>query len=99
MTRLLTIYAIGLVGYCFFTHLGFSMGKNRLHLIESIKQQQHEFLLKFAAALPVLPLFLPVAFCMYITTLDTLLWLNRVSLNLPFLADLYGPNMEILKFN
>lgn len=56
-------------------------------------------LLKKLMKMAILLFLIPIAFvCAYLVILDSMLWLNReLGLGLPFLAGMYGPNMEILR--
>ncbi|MCM1140883.1 MAG: hypothetical protein NC453_20120 [Muribaculum sp.] len=84
------IYAIGIIGYCGFTYLGWRMWLNRTIWLDSVN---------WKITVPIGLIALPILFvCMYMTSLDALLWANReMSLNIACLADMYGPANEILR--
>lgn len=87
---LFVIYAIGIIGYCGFTYIGWEMWLNRTVWFDTINW-------KFAV--PVGLITLPIVLvCMYLTSLDALLCINReLSLDIPCLAEMYGASNEILR--
>ncbi len=87
---LIAIYAIGILSDGLFAYLGLRLLKDReLHLAS----------VNWKIALPVALVAMPViGICMYLTTLDATLWLNReFGLGITGLADMYGPDGEILR--
>lgn len=87
---LFIVYLFGIIGYCVFTYIGWKMWLNRTVWFDSINW-------KFAV--PVGLITTPIVLvCMYLTSLDALLLINReLSLGISCLADMYGPANEILR--
>lgn len=90
LLSLFIIYALGIIGYCGFTYMGWLMWLNRSMCLDAIN---------WKLAIPVGLITLPIILiCMYLTSLDALLWINReLSLGIPCFADMYGPANEILR--
>ena len=87
---LLIIYAIGIIGFCLSIYIGWSM-----LLRHSFSLGRINWKIAVLLGCVTLPILLP---CMYLTALDTLLWVNReLSLNISCFADMYGPANEILR--